>query len=251
MSCAAPPRLPDRRMHDELVVEPRSAENLAGYVEPLLNYVSRRLRYYEAIGDLQPTDVQPADIIDRIYLEAGEHLRHAPPGEPGYRWLRSLADRVLEREIRRIRAERRASDLRGAPETLLERRLPELIPDSTTPVPEDVVAGHELQRALGRRLGEWPASLREPFLLMVVDGYGAKDVAAMEGVSPHEVTRRVAQAASVLRDRLAEQYGAENAPPPEQLFRLVERLSPPTVAAARARQHLATRSIDALAGHAD
>jgi DNA-directed RNA polymerase specialized sigma24 family protein len=228
-------------MHDEPRVEPRSAENLAGYVGPLVNYVCRRLRYYEAIGDLQPTDLQPEDIVDLIYLEAGEHLRHSPPGEPGYRWLRSLADRILAREVRRIRTEHAAADIRSAPETPPERRLPELIPDSRAPVPEEVAVGNELQRSLARLVGEFPDSLREPFLLMVVDGYGRKDIAAMEGLPPDEVTRRVAQAIRVLRDRLAEEYADQDAPPPEQLFRLVERLSPTAVAAARARQHLIER----------
>ena len=208
---------------------------LLDYLALLLNYVARRLRYYEAIGDLQPDELAPEEIVDAIYLEAGEELRHGPPGEHGYRWMRALADRLLERERRRIRAARKRA---GAPEVPLARRLPELLPDPTTPLPEAVADAAELQRALACIVGELPAHLREPLLLLVVDGYDVDDVAALERLSPGEVTWRVARARRLLRDRLAREYGDREAPPLEKMFRLVERLQPSATAAARARGQL-------------
>src|SRR5438094_6784108 len=81
------------------------AERLADLLEPLCNYSCRRLRYYEAIGELGSGQLSPADIVDLTYLEAGEYLRHQPSDERGYRWLRQLAERVLRREIERLRKE--------------------------------------------------------------------------------------------------------------------------------------------------
>ena len=225
-------------MHHQCVMERPAARSLADHVGLLLNYECRRLRYYEAIGDLQPNDLRPEDIVDQAYLEAGEQLRRGAAGEAGYRWLRSLADRVLDREVRRIRAERAKADESREPEAIVARRLPELWPDPTAPISEEVAqANEELQRALERILGELPDELREPFVLVVADGYSREDVAVFEALTPDEVTCRVALTIRLLRDRLAREYEGEP-PPLEQTFRLVERMPPTPTATARARASL-------------
>lgn len=146
-------------------------------MRPLLNYVGRRLRYYEAIGDLGPGGLEPEAIVDAVLDEAGEHLRNLPPGER-LRWLRGLADRILSREVERARA-----------------------------MPDVEQQTEELRRAATRILGELPESLREPFLLMFAEGYTRDDVAALEGVTPVEATRRIAQAGQLLRERLRREFG--------------------------------------------
>lgn len=191
-------------------MDPRSSDLLAGHLPLLLNYVDRRLRYYEAIGDLAPDTITAEDVAKAVYLEAAGQRDHLPSGAEGYRRLRALADDVLERELRRIRAER--ASVENAPEVSLARRLPELFPDPSTPPPDEVVAAAELQRALG--------------------------LAALEGISPDEVDRRVARASLLVRERLACEYGEREAPRLDELFRLVERLQPSAATQAFARAQL-------------
>ncbi len=221
-------------------MDPRSAESLVEHLPLLLNYVGRRLRYYEAIGDVQPDALTPEEIVRAVYLEAGEHLHGPPRGERGYRWLRALADRILEREIRRVRAER--ARVEDVPAIHLGRRLPDVFPDPTALAPDNPAAEAEAQRALARVVGDLPAELREPFFLRVVDGYDREDVAAVEGISPEEADRRVARAALVLRDRVAREYAEREAPRLEELFRLVQRLEPSNATEAYARAQLEAAS---------
>src|SRR5207245_1364362 len=101
--------------------------------------------------------------------EAGEQLRHQPAGERGYRWLRQLAERVLRREVKRIR-KGALRGLAGSPAAATER-LPDLIADPRTPIPDELAESDGFQRAIARLLGRLPAGLREPFLLVVADGY--------------------------------------------------------------------------------
>ena len=146
-------------------------------MRPLRNYVGRRLRYYEAIGDLEPGGLEPESIVTAVLAEAGEHVRDLPPGER-LRCLRGVADRILSREVERAQA-----------------------------MPDVEVQTEELRRAATRILGELPESLREPFLLMFSEGYTRDDVAALEGVTAVEATRRIAQAGQLLRERLRREFG--------------------------------------------
>jgi len=221
-------------------MESRSADALADKLAPLANYVRRRLRYDEAIGAVLAGDIDPEDILDLTYVVAGERLRRqaSNSGESDYRWLRGLADEILERAVRRIRAERRFASATDA----MIRSLPELVPDPNAPIAEELAEDAELQRALARLVGQLPDELREPFLLVVVDRYSFGEVAALEQLSPEEVRRRVAVASVSLRERLAQAYGGGERLPLERLFRLVERLEPTTDAYTRARQRLAEQA---------
>jgi DNA-directed RNA polymerase specialized sigma24 family protein len=213
-----------------------ASERLVDLAAPLLNYVARRLRYYEAIGDLEPEDAAPEDIVDAVYLEAGEHLRQRPARERSYRWLREIADLILSGEINRVRAARRAA---GQPESATRGPgLVSLLPDPFAPIPEQVAESIELQQAIAHVLGDLHDSLREPLLLMAVDGYDVEAIAAMEDVEPSEAARRITTAAELLRRRLQREYRDAEPPSPEQIFRLVEQITPSATDAARAREQL-------------
>jgi DNA-directed RNA polymerase specialized sigma24 family protein len=230
------PRVPSRigKCSSVSPMESHSADALADKLALLTNHVRRRLRYFEAIGDVQPGDLDPEDLVDGVYLDAGQRLQQQASGERDYRWLRRLADEVLERAVRQVRAQRRSA---GATAPII-RSLPELVPDPNTPIPEEVAADAGFQRALARLFGQLPDELREPFLLVVADGYRIGEVAALEHLLPEEVRRRVAHASLLLRERLAQAYGGGEQLPLERLFRLAERIEPTTDAYTRARQRL-------------
>jgi DNA-directed RNA polymerase specialized sigma24 family protein len=195
-----------------------SAQQLSDVAAPLANFVCRRLRYYEAIGGLRPGDVDVRDLVARTYREAADPRRHRPTGERDYRWLRSIAETLVQREVRRFEAERPPA----RPEILPLR---ELVADPTVPVPEPVAHDPRLQRALALLIGQLPDMMREPFLQVVVDGYSLEDAAALEGLRPDGIIRRVAQASLWLRDRLAREYGDTQRLALEQIFRAVEKLA--------------------------
>src|SRR5437660_648319 len=89
----------------------------------------------------------------------------------------------------------------------MARHPAERLADPRTPIPDELAESDGFQRAIARLLGRLPAGLREPFLLVVADGYDRDDVAALEGLQPAEVTRRVARASRFLKRCLAAELG--------------------------------------------
>jgi DNA-directed RNA polymerase specialized sigma24 family protein len=223
-------------------MEPRSQTALTELVGPLSDYVARRVRYHEALGNLQKGEVEPEDIVALTFLEASRLLRERPPASPiELRWLRRLAGRLLDREVRRLRAERGDVDEQGPRDPRDQiGRLPELVSDAEAAEPDDVAERIALERALSCLLGGLPELLREPLLLLVVDQYEREQVAALEGSSVDQVLRRVERANRRLLTRLGPVYGDEATAPLERLLELVERGGRGVTDEARVRERLAT-----------
>ena len=64
----------------------------------------------------------------------------------------------------------------------------DILPDSTSPIPEKVVETGEFHQALTTILRQLPADWREPFILHIRDGLSVEDVAQMEGLPIDEFT---------------------------------------------------------------
>jgi RNA polymerase sigma factor (sigma-70 family) len=222
------------------------AERLLTYLRPLVNFARHELWAREAAGDLPRGTVAPDDLVAAAAIDA---LRQ-PPEEAdrlSYPRLRRLVRRALAREVAAAAQRRRERSLdepvgttwpdeEGRP----PRRLIDILPDPTAPVPDQVVESLEFQRALAALLCQLPAEWREPFVLHVVDGLPLRQVARIEGLSLAEVRERVERARAFLRARLAEEYEELAGPPPsETLFTLMERVEPTPACVARVQQELA------------
>jgi RNA polymerase sigma-70 factor (ECF subfamily) len=117
----------------------------------------------------------------------------------------------------------------------------DVLPNPSSPIPEQVVESLEFQHALATILRQLPTAWREPFLLHVRDGLSLREVAQMEGLPMAEVRQRIARAREFLRARLAEEYADTPLPPPtETIFELLERIEPTPEQLARTRARLDT-----------
>jgi len=222
------------------------ADQAIAHLNRLLNYARTELRAREALGDLPPGAVRPEDVVDAALLEALEQAARAP--EDGlYPWLRRLVRRAIARAVadwRRRRRERSLFEPVGSGRPDEEgagppRRLVDVLPDPNAPIPEQVVASEEFQRALAALLYQMPASWRDPFLLYAYDNLPLAQVARLEGLPVAEVRRRIERARDFLRARLAEEYEDADVPAPsEALFAALERLDPLPELAARLRERL-------------
>ncbi|GIW10219.1 MAG: hypothetical protein KatS3mg061_1276 [Dehalococcoidia bacterium] len=231
------------------------AQDAVALYRPLLNFARSLLRTREALGQLPPGALRPEDVVDQALLEA---LGQAEPATaPRYPWLRRFVRQVLDREVARRQEERRR--LRSLEQPLVTHqpeegegrplRLLDLLPDPTSPIPEEVVASAEFQRQLAAILCQLPEAWREPFLLHVRDGLSLKQVAALEGVPVREVRRRIELARQFLREWLAEEYRDTPVPPPtETLFTVLERIEPSAAACERLRDRLAAAIETATGG---
>jgi RNA polymerase sigma factor (sigma-70 family) len=218
------------------------------YLRPLLNFVRHRLRLHEALGDLEPGALRAEELVDAVFAEALARRGPQALAPSAYPWLRRLAREVLAAEVARARQRRRERSLfeplrpgpRASPdEDVQPRRLIDLLPDPTAPVPDAVAEQEEFQQALARLLDQLPEAWREPFVLHVCDGYSVRRIAELEGITPAEVRRRIALAREFVRARLAEEY--ETRPevvPSEAVLGALERVEPTAEQHARLRERV-------------
>jgi RNA polymerase sigma factor (sigma-70 family) len=215
-------------------------------MQPITNYARRELQAHEALGEIPPGELAPEDIVDVALLDALQHASEAP-SDRLYPWLRRFVRRAIEREARQRQRQPREVSLEtplgtqwpdegrhGPP-----RRLVDVLPDPTSPIPEQVVESEEFQEILIRLLNELPRSWREPFILHVRDGLPPSRIAKLEGLPIMVVRRRIELAREFLRTRLAEEYEDEAVPPPtESIFRALDQMAPTPEQLARTRHRL-------------
>ncbi len=191
-------------------------------LDGLTERVRREVTFRVAEGDIDPLLADAGDVVDQVIARAAESWPDRPRETGVDAWLWSLARQEFRRLISETAARRgqegleqrvpatpeaeRVSTL-GAevldfwqPDEMLS--LADLLDDPTLPLPEEIAEREELGHRAARAITALPASWREPFLLVAVDGLRVEEVAWALGQTPEEITRAVAQARSFLRERL-------------------------------------------------
>jgi RNA polymerase sigma factor (sigma-70 family) len=220
-------------------------DNIERYLRPLLNFARDEIRAQVALGRLEPGQLSPQEVVDQALLDALGSSEQ-PPGGRVYPWLRSLVRRAVEREVRHHPRHRSLFEPTGASrhaesDSGMPRRLIDILPNPSSPIPGQVIESLEFQYALGTILRQLPTIWREPFLLHVRDGQSIREVAQLEGLSVAEVRQRIDRAREFLRARLADEYADTPLPPPtETIFELLERIEPTPEQLARTRARLDT-----------
>lgn len=219
-------------------------------LRPLLNYARSELRVQESLGGVPAGAVSAEDVVDAGLLEALRHNAEAPDNRL-YPWLRRFVRREITRVVNEAHRRRREHSLEQPVGTDwpddegsgLPRRLIDVLPDPTSPIPEHVVEGNEFQQGLSSLLGQLPSAWREPFVLHVRDGLTLRQVAQVEGLPVADVRRRIDRAREFLRMRLEEEYEDAAMPPPtEELFDVLERVEPTPEHTDRIRRRLESMS---------
>jgi RNA polymerase sigma factor (sigma-70 family) len=206
------------------------AAQLERYFRPLLNYTRTEIAAHEALGNLEPGELTAEDVVDEALAEA-MRLPDEPRDHRVYPWLRRLVRRTLQQHVRQHRRERSLFEPVGVgrpdDDGSTARQLIDILPDPSSPIPEDVVASWEFQRALASILRQLPTRWREPFLLHVRDGQPIRDVAQLEGAPVAEVRQRIDRAREFLRAKLEDEYQDGEIPAPtEEIFQLLDRVEP-------------------------
>jgi RNA polymerase sigma factor (sigma-70 family) len=215
----------------------KTIDKIERYLRPLLNFARDEIRAHEALGRLEPGQLGPEDIVDQVLLDAMQSPIQPPRGRM-YPWLRDLVRRAVERQVKQHPRHRSLFEPVGEPGSTAPRRLIDVLPNPSSPVPEQVVESLEFQHTLATILRQLPTIWREPFLLHIRDGLSLRDVAQMEGLHVAEVRQRIERAWEFLRARLAEEYADTPLPPPtETIFELIDRIesTPEQLARTRAR----------------
>jgi RNA polymerase sigma-70 factor (ECF subfamily) len=190
------------------------------HLASLYRFVAREIRYYEALGDLEPDGVEVEDILDEVFLIALRQLHRKPRGATFKGWLRHLARQILWRKIRASRARRRYEQVRLEDPLPNEEHVQEsypfdpsetwkdVFPHPFTPSPEDAVLLKETWQTLEAALNQLPADQREIFLLRAVEGLSYEEIAAMLGRPIQQVKSSYQAAREALRQWFFEGSGS-------------------------------------------
>jgi RNA polymerase sigma-70 factor (ECF subfamily) len=181
------------------------------HLPALYRFVARELRYHEALGNLEPGEVDVEDVLDEVFLIALRQLHRMPRRATFKGWLRHLALQTLRRVIRVSRERRRYEPVH------MEDPLPnggrldasypsdvrltwkDVIPDRSTSSPQEAVLLKETWQCLESALTQLPADQREVFLLRAVEGLRYEEIAAMLGRPIQQIKSSYRAAREALR----------------------------------------------------
>jgi RNA polymerase sigma-70 factor, ECF subfamily len=190
------------------------------HLPALYRFVAREIRYHEALGDLEPGEVDVEDVLDEVFLTALRQLHRMPRRATFKGWLRHLALQTLRRVVRASRGRRRYEPVHLEDPPPNGRRLDasypsdarltwkDIIPDRSTPSPEEAVLLKETWQTLEASLNQLPADQREVFLLRAVEGLSYEEIAAMLGRPIQQVKSSYRAAREALRRWFFEGSGA-------------------------------------------
>ena len=209
------------------------------HVSTLEHFARHLVRYAESRGDLPQGELDPEDLASDVLLRAYEQwLKQRPEGSVRA-WLMRLAMRELREAVDRFRKEHGGTlpVEKAAPKTppsewvtrlgeeILDfyqpdeaLKIEDLVPDLSTPSPEEQLEARELRRCIHDALNELPKDQRRALILRYVLGVRGEELRESMRKPEAEVERLIEEARSRLRERLTQAgctfdpHGAEKSP---------------------------------------
>ncbi|CAN5123090.1 MAG: sigma-70 family RNA polymerase sigma factor [Chloroflexia bacterium] len=186
-------------------------------VKNLRSYVGFELSRRVTMGQLTAEDVLRDEVVDTAFASALTRLQEGEPIRDLHTYLRSRAQDMIRREIRRVGNERvRVVSL----DTVLTGedgedgevvRLADIIPDSQTPDLDQAAIDGETVTYLIEALSDLPERWRTIVLQRTVEGRSAREIAEEQELDIDEVRRIIVSSRDFLRDRMENVYHALDA----------------------------------------
>jgi RNA polymerase sigma factor (sigma-70 family) len=237
---------PDARSREQRDREEFFAQ-LSRYMDGLYRYARHLLRYYQALGDLPPGQIDPDDIVDTAVLGAYRELgKGGADGDLRKRLMR-IARCYVQNEVGRMiaRREQTISKEEDVPETSPEEeatlqgeqifdffepdedlKVEDVVPDLDVPTPEQVAETAEWQQCVNSALDGMPAEWRRALTLRFGRGLKGAALAQALGKPKSEASQILERARAYLRQRLLE-AGCSFTPEGDGAARLASSPAPP------------------------
>jgi RNA polymerase sigma factor (sigma-70 family) len=194
-------------------------ENPVELVRNLRSYVTYELGRRVTMGQLSPEDVLRDEVVDTAFASALTRLQEGEPIRDLHTYLRSRAQDMIRREIRRVANE---SQRNVSLDTILAGggddgedselvRLADIIPDLQTPDLDRAAIDAETVTYLIEALSDLPERWRTVMLQRTLEGRSAREIAEDEGMDIDEVRRIIVSSRDFLRDRMENVYHAMDA----------------------------------------
>jgi RNA polymerase sigma factor (sigma-70 family) len=221
---------PDARSREQRDREEFFAQ-LSRYMNGLYRYARHVLRYYQALGDLPPGQIDVDDIVDTAVLGAYREFGKAGAGgdlrKDGdlRKRLMRIARCYVQNEVGRMiaRSEQTISKEEDVPETSPEEeatlqgeqifeffepdedlKVEDVVPDVDVPTPEQVAETAEWQQCVNSALDGMPAEWRRALTLRFASGLKGAALEQALGKPRSETSQILGRARAYLRQRLLE-----------------------------------------------
>jgi RNA polymerase sigma factor (sigma-70 family) len=194
-------------------------ENPVDLVRNLRSFVSYELGRRVTMGQLSPEDVLRDEVVDTAFASALTRLEEGAPIRDLHTYLRSRAQDMIRREIRRVANEQQRTVsldtvLAGSGEEGEDGevvRLADIIPDLQTPDLDQSAIDSETLTYLLEALSDLPERWRTVILQRTIEGRSALEIAEDQNMAIDEVRRIVVSSRDFLRDRMENVYFAMDA----------------------------------------
>lgn len=183
-------------------------------LQPLSSYVAYELGRRVRMGQISWDDILRDEVIDSAVASAlGRLQEQGEPIRDMSSYLRTRAQDMIGREVRRVGLERRqyisldqtimsGDEAEGGEDV----RVADVIPDPNAREPEQVVIDGETLAYLIDVLSDVPDVWRTVFLQRTVQERSAREVAELEGLDIDEVRRITIRTREYLRGRYTSEY---------------------------------------------
>ena len=187
------------------------------YVDRLTSFVGYELGRRTEMGQLVPGDLLRDEVVDAAMASALARLQDGSPIRDLHTFLRSRAQELIRREIRRVTFERQrvvsldqviSNDDESTDE---EVRLADIIPDVNARELDQMSIDAETLAYLIEALSDLPERWRTIFLERTVQGHSVSYIANQEEMDPDQVRRIIITCRDFLRDRMENVYLALDA----------------------------------------
>lgn len=187
------------------------------FVERLSSFVGYELSRRTDMGQLAPGDLLRDEVVDAAVASTLARLEEGTPIRDMHTFLRTRAQEMIRRELRRVTFERQrivsldqvlSTDDEGSDE---EVRLADIIPDLHARELDRASIDAETLAYLIEALSDLPERWRTIFLERTMQGHSVRYIAEQEQMDPDEVRRIVITCRDFLRDRMENVYLALDA----------------------------------------
>jgi RNA polymerase sigma factor (sigma-70 family) len=181
------------------------------------NYIRRELFHRATLNEIPAGFLQPQALLDEVFLEVSSHSDVRPENIPLEQWMLQVARRTIRQRMEALEEDQKQPHIEETaadpsrwededlhfhqPDEVL--RLQDLLRSEQSASPEQLLQREEAQEKLQKDIARLPESLRESFVLFVLEGLNSDEIAMITGKDPTVVLEDVKKARHRLRQREA------------------------------------------------
>lgn len=200
------PELGDGEAGTRVVHELENAINRN--LEQVETYIRRELYHQSLVESIPLGLVEAQAVVDEVFLEVSTSVAARPENLPVDRWMFQVARSIVQERIRSWQTASRephieelAPDVSQWEDELLDfyqpdevLRLEDLLSDSHSTNPEELLERQETQEQLQEAIARLPSPIRESFVLHALEGFNSEETAMITDRSPSEVVEDIRKA---------------------------------------------------------